>query len=65
MIGAFVCEELIAFAFRALLAPLIDEEHLGRDFGSIENELSEVIYQEISNVLPAYRGTNCNRHLQR
>ena len=31
MIGAFVDESLIAF--RALLVPLIDEEHLGLDIG--------------------------------
>ncbi|MFJ7469155.1 GNAT family N-acetyltransferase [Peribacillus frigoritolerans] len=61
MIGAFVSDELIAF--RALLAPPIDEEHLGRDFGLMESELSKVIYQEISNVLPAYRGNKLQQIL--
>ncbi|WP_152597308.1 GNAT family N-acetyltransferase [Neobacillus niacini] len=59
MIGAFVGNDLIAF--RALLIPPIDEEHLGRDIGLAENELRKVLYQEISNVLPDYRGN----HLQK
>lgn len=59
MIGAFTGNEMIAF--RALLIPPIDEEHLGRDIGLPENELPKVLYQEISNVLPAFRGN----HLQK
>lgn len=54
MIGAYVGEELIAF--RALLKPPIDEEHLGYDCGIAENEFQRVLYQEISNVSPKYRG---------
>lgn len=54
MIGAFVGDALIAF--RALLVPVMDEEHLGRDIGLEGEELEKVIYQEISNVLHEYRG---------
>jgi hypothetical protein len=54
MIGAFVGDVLIAF--RALLVPAMDEEHLGRDIGLEGEELEKVIYQEISNVLHEYRG---------
>ena len=61
MLGAFVENELIAF--RALLVPPIDEEHLGRDIGLKDEELQKVIYQEISNVLPAYRGNQLQKIL--
>ncbi|MCM3571023.1 GNAT family N-acetyltransferase [Neobacillus mesonae] len=62
MIGAFVEEELIAF--RALLIPsLNDPEHLGLDIGLQAAELSSVIYQEISNVLPEYRGNRLQKTL--
>ncbi|MFO1443315.1 GNAT family N-acetyltransferase [Bacillus sp. Bva_UNVM-123] len=61
MLGAFVGNELIAF--RALLAPIIDDEHLGRDIGLKDDELPSVIYQEISNVLPAYRGNQLQKTL--
>lgn len=54
MIGVYVHEQLIAF--RALLEPEIDDEHLGRDIGLAESELGQVLYQEISNVHPHYRG---------
>ena len=60
MIGVFVEEKLIAF--RALLQPELDEEHLGYDIGlSTEAELKQVLYQEISNVHPAYRGYGLQR----
>lgn len=53
MLGVFEQEQLIAF--RALLRPFVeDEEHLGTDVGA--TELSRVLYQEISNVHPDYRG---------
>ena len=60
MIGVFVEEKLIAF--RALLQPELDEEHLGYDIGlTTEDELKKVLYQEISNVHPAYRGYGLQR----
>lgn len=53
MLGAFVEQQLIAF--RALLIPNIDDpEHLGIDCGA--KDLTRVLYQEISNVDPDYRG---------
>jgi len=61
MVGAFVEKELIAF--RALLVPIIDDEHLGLDIGLKEDELQSVIYQEISNVHPAYRGNQLQKTL--
>ncbi|KFM99728.1 GNAT family N-acetyltransferase [Bacillus clarus] len=61
MIGAFIENELIAF--RALLVPPIDEEHLGLDIGLPESELHRVIYQEISNVHPDYRGNGMQKIL--
>ncbi|MER2126897.1 GNAT family N-acetyltransferase [Solibacillus sp. FSL H8-0523] len=60
MIGVFVEEKLIAF--RALLQPELDDEHLGYDIGlSTETEIKKVLYQEISNVHPAYRGYGLQR----
>ena len=61
MIGAYVEEELIAF--RALLNPPMDEEHLGYDCGIAENEFQRVLYQEISNVSPKYRGYGLQKTL--
>ncbi|WP_263701784.1 GNAT family N-acetyltransferase [Bacillus thuringiensis] len=61
MIGAFIKNELIAF--RALLVPPIDEEHLGLDIGIPESELHRVIYQEISNVHPNSRGNGMQKIL--
>ena len=60
MIGVFVEGKLIAF--RALLEPMIDEEHLGYDIGlKTDEELRKVLYQEISNVHPGYRGYSLQR----
>lgn len=60
MIGAFVADRLIAF--RALLIPQPDEEeHLGVDIGA--EDLTKVIYQEISNVDPEYRGHGLQKTL--
>ncbi|MED2183631.1 GNAT family N-acetyltransferase [Bacillus wiedmannii] len=61
MIGAFIENELIAF--RALLVPPIDDEHLGLDIGIAESELHRVIYQEISNVHPNNRGNGIQKIL--
>ncbi len=61
MIGAYTGEKLIAF--RALLNPPIDEEHLGYDCGIPENEFNRVLYQEISNVSPKYRGYGLQKTL--
>lgn len=61
LIGAFVEERLIGF--RALLIPDIDEEHLGYDLGLPTDELPQVIYQEISVVLPEYRGNRLQQKL--
>ena len=54
MIGAYDAAKLIAF--RAMLEPEIDETHLGWDAGLDESELSSVLYSEVSNVHPDYRG---------
>ncbi|OOZ78659.1 N-acetyltransferase [Bacillus cereus] len=61
MIGAFIENELIAF--RALLVPPMDEEHLGLDIGIPESKLHRVIYQEISNVHPNCRGNGMQKIL--
>ncbi|XXM70401.1 GNAT family N-acetyltransferase [Lysinibacillus sphaericus] len=61
MIGAFAEYGLIAF--RALLIPPIDEEHLGLDAGLPEEELVDVIYQEISTVHPDCRGNRLQQTL--
>ncbi|WP_459502103.1 GNAT family N-acetyltransferase [Bacillus sp. C1] len=61
MLGAFIKDELIAF--RALLVPPIDEEHLGLDIGLTHEELDRVIYQEISNVHPKCRGNGMQKIL--
>lgn len=59
MIGMYAEDMLIAF--RALLDPKEDPEHLGRDCGVEEAQLSRVMYQEISNVSPDYRGHGLQR----
>lgn len=61
MIGAYVGDELMAF--RALLNPPVDEEHLGYDCGIAEDEFHKVLYQEISNVSPTYRGYGLQKTL--
>lgn len=60
MIGVF--DEARCIAFRALLKPDQDEdEHLGVDVGA--TDLGRVLYQEISNVHPDYRGHNLQKRM--
>jgi hypothetical protein len=61
MLGVFVDNQLIAF--RALLVPALDNEHLGWDIGLSEDDLAKVIYQEISCVLPTFRGNGLQKIL--
>lgn len=61
MIGVFTEGKMIGF--RALVEPPIDEEHLGYDCGLTEDQLSRVLYQEISNVDPEYRGFNLQKKM--
>jgi len=61
MVGVFVEGELIAF--RALAIPEIDEHHLGYDIGLETEQLEEVVYQEITNVHPDYRGFGLQKKL--
>ena len=61
MVGVFADEELIAF--RTLAIPVMDEHHLGYDIGLSEDQLGDVVYQEITNVHPAYRGYGLQRKL--
>lgn len=50
-------------AFRAMLIPPIDDEHLGRDIGWPEDSLERVLYQEVTNVHPDFRGYGLQTHL--
>lgn len=61
MIGAFHESRLIAF--RAMLEPEIDEHHLGKDAGLPDVELPSVLYSEVTNVDPEYRGNSLQRIL--
>ena len=62
MIGVFTAERLIAF--RALLKPQVDEdEHLGADVGA--KDFARVLYQEISNVHPEFRGHGLQKLMAR
>lgn len=62
MIGAFFEDELIAF--RALLIPDVHEtDHLGEDAGIPKAAWSKVIYSEISNVSPSFRGNGLQKIL--
>ena len=62
LIGAYVENQLIAF--RAVIVPKIDEHHLGYDLGLVQEEdLKRIMYQEISNVHPMYRGYGLQKTL--
>ncbi|MDA5559872.1 hypothetical protein PJK55_03925 [Exiguobacterium sp. MMG028] len=61
LIGATAEGRLIAF--RAMLIPPIDDEHLGRDIGWSEVSLERVLYQEVTNVHPDFRGYGLQTHL--
>lgn len=61
MVGVFVEEELVAF--RALAIPEIDDQHLGYDIGLSKEQLGKVVYQEITNVHPDYRGFGLQKKL--
>ena len=61
MIGAFHNNRLIAF--RAMLEPEIDEHHLGKDADLSDSELPSVLYYEVTNVDPDYRGNSLQRIL--
>ena len=61
LIGVFVEEELISF--RALVVPDTLEEHLGLDAGLPEADFGSVIYQDISNVHPDWRGLSLQKRM--
>ncbi|MGO4889702.1 GNAT family N-acetyltransferase [Anaerobacillus sp. MEB173] len=61
IIGVFVERHLIAF--RALLFPGNHIENLGRDLGLTKEEQMKVVHQEISCVLPEYRGNGLQKQL--
>lgn len=61
--GAFSDGRLIAF--RAMLDPGDDDEHLGVDVGIREQELSSVLYSEVSCVDPEFRGNGLQTTLGR
>lgn len=54
MAGAYMDDRLIAF--RAMLDPGEDDEHLGVDVGVAPDELTSVLYSEITGVDPDFRG---------
>ncbi|WP_077297015.1 hypothetical protein [Virgibacillus pantothenticus] len=62
MIGVFVDDRLIAF--RAMLIPEInDPEHLGIDLGLNELQRQKMLYSEISNVHPDFRGNRLQTYM--
>lgn len=63
LIGAY--HEGTLIAFRALLIPPLDEEHLGYDIGYPLDALDRILYQEVTNVHPDYRGYGLQQYLGR
>ena len=61
MIGIFVENNLIAF--RAMLAPENDDEGLGADIGLKQTEFYRILYSEISNVDPRFRGNGLQTYM--
>lgn len=61
LIGAY--HKGMMIAFRALLIPPLDDEHLGRDLHGPVPDLERIIYQEVTNVHPGYRGYGLQQHL--
>ncbi|MDO6450621.1 hypothetical protein [Oceanobacillus profundus] len=61
MIGIFVENNLIAF--RAMLAPENDDEGLGADIGLEQTEFHRILYSEISNVDPRFRGNGLQTYM--
>lgn len=62
MIGAYDQDELVAF--RAMLIPNPDEaDHLAEDAGLSKEEWPQVIYSEVSNVKPSFRGNGLQKIL--
>ncbi|WP_067726354.1 N-acetyltransferase [Oceanobacillus damuensis] len=61
VIGVFVSKKLIAF--RAMLAPENDDEGLGADIGLRVEEFPSIIYSEISNVDPDFRGNGLQTYM--
>lgn len=61
MLGIFVEDKLIAF--RAMLVPENDDEGLGSDIGLKQEEFQRIIYSEISNVDPDFRGNGLQTYM--
>lgn len=61
IIGSFIQQRLIAF--RALLVPKIDEDHLGLHIGLKYEQLHKTIYQEITIVDELFRGNRLQQKL--
>lgn len=61
IIGLFDEQRLVAY--RSMLVPPLDEEHLGLDVGLSKETLDHVIYQDLSIVHPSYRGKGLQKQM--